>query len=82
MNILEFKRLAFSVVSMSIVMTAVLSFYWTLVNASVTETPIDFAPFIALWMDAWLTSFLIACPASLVFAPPIKKLASKPIKDV
>lgn len=72
MSDLEFKRMLCAAVLMSVVMSAVLSLYWTLVNLAEHEKNLDFIPFLAIWSASWLTSFLIACPASLFFAPIVK----------
>lgn len=78
---LEYKRMLLAAVLMSVVMSAVLSFYWTLSNISINEQTLNFESILLMWGGAWFNSFLIACPASLFFAPIIKHFVSRIITE-
>jgi hypothetical protein len=71
----EFKQMLFSAVLMSVVMSFVLSLYWTFVNFNGLDHEVESGFFLITWSAAWFSSFVVACPVSLIFAPIIKYFA-------
>lgn len=81
MKSIEVKRLMLSACLMSIIMSGVLSLFWTLNSMSLFHDLIEPLTLLTAWGEAWFMSFIVACPVSLIFAPIIKNLTSNLLKS-